>query len=237
MADQLDPAVADLLEAFKGQTQRSSSDVEAALSRVSARVSAAPPPTGAASTTAWLPRIALATVVAGGGAWLATRTPEPIAAARAAFGAAAIDERPAAPPVERVVDEPAVEILEPIEPPSPTAAPTQKARPKAHVAADVDATSLAEELALLRQIRTDLRAGRADEALRGVRTHRREYAGSTFAEERDATEAVALCALGRVDEARARATVFSHAYPSSTRDLLATCDDDAQSTNPTGAPR
>lgn len=84
--------------------------------------------------------------------------------------------------------------------------------------------SLSAELDLLKQARTALRAGRAADALKRVAEHRANHPSSTFAEERDATEVMALCALGRVKEGRTKAADYKRNFPRSRRDVLATCE-------------
>ncbi|MBL4686290.1 MAG: hypothetical protein JKY37_16975 [Nannocystaceae bacterium] len=84
--------------------------------------------------------------------------------------------------------------------------------------------SLSAELGLLKQARTALRAGRAADALKRVAEHRTSHPTSTFAEERDATEVMALCALGRLKEGRTKAADYKRNFPRSRRDVLATCE-------------
>ena len=84
-------------------------------------------------------------------------------------------------------------------------------------------SSLKAELELLRQARSALRGGRAARALEIVLDHRREYPTSAVAEERDATEISALCALGRHDEAEAKAAAMERSSSRPADDLLAGC--------------
>jgi hypothetical protein len=93
--------------------------------------------------------------------------------------------------------------------------------------------SLAAELELLRATRAALRGGNPQRALDLAGTHRRRYPESTFAEERSATEVMALCVLGRVDAAKAKAAGFRRLYPGSSFEagLLASCDTEAKASN------
>ena len=92
-----------------------------------------------------------------------------------------------------------------------------------------EAPSLAAELELLRATRTALRGGEAQRALDLAGRHRRRYPRSAFAEERSATEVMALCVLGRVDAAKSKAAGFRRLYPGSSFEagLVASCDEAA----------
>jgi len=83
---------------------------------------------------------------------------------------------------------------------------------------------LAAELQLLQQARAALRSDRAEQALALLRTHRRSHPDGSLVEERDATEVMALCALGRGDEARRQALEYRRRFPDSDRDVLSTCE-------------
>ncbi|MCH9682210.1 MAG: hypothetical protein K0V04_12300 [Deltaproteobacteria bacterium] len=115
--------------------------------------------------------------------------------------------------------------------PSPTGkrGPVAAPRPTAEPTAAIDPTeeptpqSLAADLRLLQQARTALRGGHGVQALEHVRRHRQRHPESTFSEERDATEVMALCALGRTTQAKARAVEFQRRFPRSARDVLAGC--------------
>lgn len=100
--------------------------------------------------------------------------------------------------------------------------------PKASTPTD-DAASLAAELALLREARAALRAGKAERALALVATHRDRHPGSTFDEERRLTAITALCALGRTGAAQLEADAFSRRFPASSRgsEAMAGCREHA----------
>jgi hypothetical protein len=101
--------------------------------------------------------------------------------------------------------------------------PAPRARTKPRRA---EPPSLAAELDLLRRARAALRTKNPRLALTLSRRHRREYPDSTFAEERNATEVMALCALGHNDIARSKAAAFRRRYPRSTFNagLMDACD-------------
>jgi hypothetical protein len=67
----------------------------------------------------------------------------------------------------------------------------------------------------MRTARSALRDGDPGRALELVHRHERRYRKSPFAEERGATEVMALCALGRAPEARDEAARFRRAFPGS----------------------
>lgn len=87
--------------------------------------------------------------------------------------------------------------------------------------------SLREELALLGKARAALRARDAKTVLALVRRHGRVYPHSEFAEERSATEVMALCLLERTEQARRHAKRFRHMYPRSSfgAGLMRACED------------
>lgn len=65
------------------------------------------------------------------------------------------------------------------------------------------ADSLAKEVAILSRAQTALHGGRADESLRILTEHAREFPRGILTEERRTTQIQALCALGRTNEANA----------------------------------
>ena len=77
------------------------------------------------------------------------------------------------------------------------------------------ADNLAQEVAILSQASSDLYTGRPADALKALDEHQRRYPGGTLAEERTAARIRALCALGRVDEARNELTRLSQSTPES----------------------
>ncbi len=87
--------------------------------------------------------------------------------------------------------------------------------------------SLGADLRLLKRARTALRGGDGTRALARVREHRETFPHSVLSEERDATEVMALCALGRVGDAEKKAAQYRRRFPGSDRDVLAECRDDS----------
>lgn len=85
---------------------------------------------------------------------------------------------------------------------------------------------LAAELELMRAARSALRSGSTDRALSLLHEHARTYPDSAFAEERKATEIMALCTRGDTAKAEAMAQRFRQAFPDSAFDagLLEACD-------------
>jgi hypothetical protein len=78
-----------------------------------------------------------------------------------------------------------------------------------------DASTLAEEVGLLRRARAALNAGDPAAALAHLAEHSRRFPAGVLAEERDAARVLALCHAGRRDEARAQASRFLRERPSS----------------------
>jgi len=77
------------------------------------------------------------------------------------------------------------------------------------------ADNLAQEVAILSQASSDLYAGRPADALKALEEHQLRYPAGALAEERTAARIRALCALGRVDEARNELTRLSQSAPES----------------------
>lgn len=73
--------------------------------------------------------------------------------------------------------------------------------------------SLEAELELLQEVQSDLRRGAPREALAKLDAHRTE--DRQLLAERSAARILALCAIGRVDEARRRAAAFLKQHPRS----------------------
>jgi len=76
---------------------------------------------------------------------------------------------------------------------------------------------LAQEVALLSRATSDLRAGRAAEALKALDEHRRKFPNGTLSEERRAARAQALCSLGRIDEGRTELSLLAPRSPAAAR--------------------
>jgi hypothetical protein len=134
-------------------------------------------------------------------------------------------ESPAVPPAARSVTlaPPPVEIANLPAPPAPVneaEAPAEPvaAAPEAQAPAPLRAKDrLAEEVALLSQATSALRAGRIGDALRSLDEHQRRFPGGALREERRAARAQALCASKRVTEGRAELAHLSPGSPAAVR--------------------
>lgn len=111
------------------------------------------------------------------------------------------------------------------EPEAPTSAPSTsapstpvpvRAKPRARAAAapaPAAASRLRAELELLQRVQAALKRGEASSALRALDAH--QTTDSTLLAERRAARILALCQLGRVDEARRAAAAFVKQHPDS----------------------
>lgn len=95
-------------------------------------------------------------------------------------------------------------------PHEPPAAPKVRVQP-----APVSSEQRASERTLLDQARRSLREGDADRALAMVQRHEKDFPSASLAEERDVIRISTLVALGKAEEARARAAAFDRRYPGS----------------------
>ena len=76
-------------------------------------------------------------------------------------------------------------------------------------------SSIARETELLAQVQRAIKGGRALMAIYLLDSYREEFPSGKLQEEAAASRVVALCALGRREEARRSADVFTRNYPSS----------------------
>lgn len=76
-------------------------------------------------------------------------------------------------------------------------------------------STLSEEATLLERAQRALAAREPGVALETLAEHERRFPRGALAEEREAAKVLALCALGRVNEARALARAFVNASPRS----------------------
>jgi hypothetical protein len=74
---------------------------------------------------------------------------------------------------------------------------------------------LAVEAALITEVRAAIEAGRTDDALAGLRRHRREFADGVLQPERLGLRAIALCRAERAREGRSAAEALLRAHPDS----------------------
>lgn len=123
---------------------------------------------------------------------------------------------PAAPTAEEA-DAPAPLPAPAAEPPRP--ASVARARPRAAPSTAAPepepASTLPQEVALLRRAQRAINAERPAEALTILADHAVRFPGGVMAEEREAARVVALCRAGRAAEARAAAARFLRERPSS----------------------
>jgi hypothetical protein len=82
-------------------------------------------------------------------------------------------------------------------------------------AAPTSAANLGDELALLREARSAIRAHDGALALRLLEQHASRFPSGMLREEREATRVIALCELDRVADARGAAQHFFAMYPHS----------------------
>lgn len=123
-------------------------------------------------------------------------------------GAGLLARRPAPPPAPSAPPPPvAAPVVVPSEPPvAPQLMAAESPAPQSRVAAAPrgDARDrLGREVALLSRATSALHAGRAEAALKVLAEHQRRFPDGSLREERYAAKAQALCALGRLNEARA----------------------------------
>jgi hypothetical protein len=97
-------------------------------------------------------------------------------------------------------------------PPGPIASPSGSV---AASAAPNAASTVAEELRLVRAAQAQLSAGRAEGALATLAEHARLYPQGALREERAAARVLALCALGRGEQAKREADAFVRVAPHS----------------------
>jgi hypothetical protein len=97
---------------------------------------------------------------------------------------------------------------------APTAAPQNLASHRKS-AARVPAESLAKEVVILSRAGAALHRGRPGEALTALAEHQREFPTGVLAQERSAARAQALCALGRLQEARKELFQLARTSPNS----------------------
>ncbi len=109
-------------------------------------------------------------------------------------------------PEERPAPEPVIEVRDlPDAPKAPTFASAVK--PPIDRSIDID-SSLEIETRILREARAARLAGAADRCLSLVEEHASRFPNGALAPERDAERISALCAVGRVEEARQRIAEF-----------------------------
>jgi hypothetical protein len=178
---------------------------EAVWQRLDRTLGFTPPPTGGGDgggalggAGGKLIAAAVVTGAIGGGALFWPREAPPAVAPPLPPPVVAVVLPDAAPP-----EPPPVEIVMPVE-----AVKRRVPRPPAD-------DRLGEELAIVRQARAALAAGRVDDALAATARHASEFPLGALAEEREALYVRGLALAGRDAEARSRAVDFLDAYPES----------------------
>ena len=142
----------------------------------------------------------------GGAAFLMLRpkpSPAPVAMS------SSLASQPSAPPIAVQPEAPAPEVTAVVVP-EPARAAKAQVEPQAPAARPQD--RLAQEVALLSRATSDLRAGRAANALKLLDEHQRKFPNGVLGVERRAVRAQALCTLKRVGEGRAE---LAHLAPQS----------------------
>lgn len=151
--------------------------------------------------------LAIALPVAAGGAywWHASQSPD----VQTTFVSppALVAPAPAKPPVQ-VAEQAASELPSPL----PSAAPERPAPAGEPFKAG---NQIREEVALLSKAQAALSRGRAQEALDALSEHSQRFPRGALSEERAATRARTLCALGRTKEAEAELTRMARLNPAS----------------------
>ncbi|MDB4994598.1 MAG: hypothetical protein JWM74_2030 [Myxococcaceae bacterium] len=97
----------------------------------------------------------------------------------------------------------------------PSPSETSVVRRARIAATGASSASPVSEVSLVRAAHVARENGDPTAALTYLATHARDFPRGTLVEERELETVLALCALGRVDEARAKASAFDVAFPSS----------------------
>jgi hypothetical protein len=217
----LDPRTRALLDRARGGFEPTARDTAAAEAALIAVIGAggagvATAAGGGAAKLSAMGSVTLAKALAGvplvsgaiGGALAVTRSPpqESKASAPVAASSSAVAiSLPVAPSAPVAVEEP----IETLSPPMPTATsrrapqvPAPRAEPRA--AQPQVASTLSEELAIVREGTSRLHAGNAVGALASFDSHAETFPRGVLEEERCAGRVLALCALGRKSDAHPR---------------------------------
>jgi len=139
------------------------------------------------------------------------RAPEPAPSAKA-------EEAPPVPPVTEPAQSPAAgsPARDGRAAPPPAVAPSEpRAAAAGKAPSTPDPTSMSEEASLLQSAQRALAAGRADAALGLLAEHELRFPSGALAEERRVAKILALCSLGRVEEASILARAFVAKSPRS----------------------
>lgn len=218
---ELSSRAAALVRAGRTASRPSLEDRERITSALRARLGDAVLPFDPTSATSlakagWLKVSALgaAVGVASLATYLALRPPEGEQMPGPVREAAAVRVEAAAP--QRAVPAPALTLGSAAPPAAASAASSEPSVTSAR-----RADSLAQEVAILSRATSELRAGRAANALKWVEEHRRKFPNGVLAEERRAARVQALCALGRQREAEPELARLARIAPQSPNTLRA----------------
>ncbi|MES1175598.1 MAG: hypothetical protein ABUL62_14855 [Myxococcales bacterium] len=151
----------------------------------------------------FVPPLAIGAALIGGAAFLALR-PSPVETPAPVIPAAAAPAATLVPPAEPAAVAPAE--ADPL--PEPAKPIVEPQRPE---------DRLAQEVALLSKAMSDLRAGRAAEALKLLDEHQRKFPRGVLGVERRGARAQALCSLKRVAEGRAELARLAPQSPAAGR--------------------
>ncbi|MEZ4391031.1 MAG: hypothetical protein R3A48_08050 [Polyangiales bacterium] len=180
---------------------------------VAARL-AAPPP---ALRWPWAAGVCVVTALVVGVLARPSPAPAPRPVAPPAQAAA-----PAPPPAPEVIAPPAppsapvtAPVVAPAPAPAPAVVPPPARAARVRAAPPEAADDLMGELAWIQRAQRSLSRGDGAGALAALAEHARRYPRGRLREEREAAQALALCAAGRGDEARAAADRFVAAHPAS----------------------
>lgn len=158
----------------------------------------------------WTQILAVAIPVAAGGAFVGGNL---IGSTRTTVAPAAVSP----PALVARVEAPAVEITPPVlEPPSEATVTVPSGKPAAPpLDSPKPGPQIGQEVALLSKAQAELSSGRASQALLALAEHAQRFPRGALAEERMATRARALCALGRMAEAEAELNRVERRNPGS----------------------
>lgn len=157
-------------------------------------------------------KITTVTVLSGGVGWAvvtalsddAAPSPAPVSVAETP------NAPPAAPPVSRPVATTVLPPAESIEEAPPVEAPIRRPRPAAQTTETVG-DELREELALLEEAQSHLRAGQHSQAAASLREHARRFPQGALSTERSAWRAIVACSsAGSQPQAAARSFILTH---------------------------
>jgi len=188
-----------------GESGRLEALLDARLSTIASPVHQAPSPVRAGG---WrlMTSLGVGVALVGGAAFLMLRpkpTPAPVAVSSVAAS------QPSAQPIAVQPEAPTPAVTAPVVP-EPARVAKAQVEPQASSARPQD--RLAQEVALLSRATSELRAGRAANALKSLDEHQRKFPNGVLGVERRAVRAQALCALKRVGEGRAE---LAHLAPQS----------------------